>query len=226
MKKNLKILLFICIISIIFIAFYWIYQNNHNRISYIYSDKDIVYEIEDNNDKQLIPQINLMGDDVSFVNQEIISFLEYYYDDENVLINYDYTVDGAILSLLVYVCDYNQMTIPEILFKSYHIDLVHNTVLSDEELLRQASLTNSSLEAIVENGFIDYYNQSDIRKYCDYDCFMKDRNGYFIFSDDVHLFLKNHKLYAYLSIHPKMEFIEYSYFMENDFSLEVGDFYD
>ena len=226
MRKHFKLLLFISITCIIFIAFYWIYQSNHNHISYVYSDKNIVYDLENDNDIQMIPQINLVGDDVDFINQEIVSFLEPYYFKENVVINYDYMVDGAILSLLVYVCDYNQMTIPEILFKSYHIDLVHNTLLTDEELLNQISLSNSDLEVIVDNGFTDYYNQSDIQDYCDYDCFIKDRVGYYSFSDDVHLFLKNHKLYAYISIHPKMEFVLYSYFMEHNFSLEVGDFYD
>ena len=225
MRRYYITLLFACIFSILFFIIFGIYQFQGGKISYEDDSYEIVYNRSFSTENQHIPYVNLVGDDISFINQEIATFVDPYFEKEDVLIRYDYTLQGVILSLIVSISDYNTTPIPEVLFQTYTIDLSKNQYISDEELLKYVSLTPAEFEQQLNNWFLEYHQQSEMISFCDFECFQKNRSSYYQYPDDIHLFVRDNKVYAYLSIHPKMEYLEYQFFEENGFSREVGDLY-
>lgn len=223
--KERLFFLFACILGIFVIILFGIYQFNKNSIRYIYPKKSIIYTSSKSDNKN-IPFINLRGTSIEQVNQNISDFVGKYINDSDIFIDYQYQKNGTILSLLITVIQYQTIGVPEVLFQSYHIDLTNNQFITNQDLLEYVHQNSNTLQERMNRFFLDYYHDSEISGFCDEVCFFDDLNNYYDFNRDVTLFLQDGKLMAYLSIHEKMEFMEYQFFKERNYSTKVGDFHD
>ena len=96
------------------------------------------------------------------------------------IINYEYDINGIILSLVVKVINNETTYAPEPYFRTYNINLEKEEVISDEALLQFYGVTKRTVETKIKRGFQGYYSDLVKEKYyaaaeCSYDCFLKYR---------------------------------------------------
>lgn len=222
MKKYLSII--ICIIFLIIIVLYGLFLFSTDNIKYEDNNKDIVYDISEySSNNQNLAYVNLVGEDIKLINDNIKLFVEDYYGLDNVYIGYDYNKTGSILSLLITIIDKNTNTTPVILFTSYFINLKNNTIVSDIDILKMNGYKSNKLKNTINSTFNDFYKNSDINKYCDINCFNSGLSTYYDYDKDVSLYMVNNELRGYISIHENIEYILYSYLEDKDFYIKVGD---
>ena len=180
MKNKYFFLIALVVLFIIFLFSLGIYYFQKPLITYKDSKENIIFTLKKHDVySQNVPQVNLVGDDIQAINDNIILFVEDYYGKDGVSIGYDYSKNGTVLSLLVTIISKNVIESPEILFTSYHISLKDNRIISDEELLLKNGFSISDVEKLVDDAFLEYYFQSDISRYCDLDCFRNDLGKYY-----------------------------------------------
>ena len=224
MKNKYFFFIALAVAFIIFLIILGIYYVKRPLITYKDSTKDIVFTSNKHDTySQEIPQVNLDGDDIQAINDNILLFVEGYYGREGVSIGYDYSKNGTILSLLVTIIAKDVIESPEILFTSYHISLKDNRMISDEELLLMNDFSISDVEKLVDGAFFEYYYQNDISRYCDLDCFHNELSNYYHFNPDVSLYIVDGEIRAYISLHERMEYLAYQYFSDKNYYLRVGD---
>lgn len=218
---------FFIVLVVLFIAFLislGIYYVQKPLIVYKDSTKNVIFTSKKHEIySQEVPQVNLVGNDIQAINDNIILFVEDYYGKNGVSIGYDYSKNGTVLSLLVTIISKNAIESPEVLFTSYHISLKDNRIISDEELLLKNGFSISDVEKLVDDAFLEYYFQSDISRYCDLDCFHNDLGKYYQFNPDVSLYVIDGEIRAYVSLHERMEYLAYQYFYNRNYYLRVGD---
>ena len=219
---NKKLFLGVIIIFIIFIIIYGFISNKSFVINKQDNSKDIIYEKLNDKNKH-IPFINLVGEDIDKVNDNIDLFVNYYLNDESVNIDYDYNKNGNILSILVRIIDPKTADSPEIKFTSYNIILNNSSLISDDELFSIFNSNSDEINKIIENSFIDFYNNNEINKSISYNDYLKYRNNYFNYNKDISYYIDKGKIYGYLNINSGIDYSEYDYFMNKDFRVLVGD---
>lgn len=211
----------VLIITCILLGLYYVIKPS---VTYSDPTKKIIFTaLEHDTYSQQIPQVNLDGDDIKAINDNILLFVEDFYGEEGVFIGYDYSKNGTVLSLLVTIINKNVIESPEVLFTSYHVSLKDNRIISDEELMIKNGSSIAYVEGLVDDAFLDYYIQSDISNYCDLDCFRKDLRNYYHFNSDVSLYVVDGEIRAYISLHERMEYLVYQHFAEKGYFLKVGD---
>jgi len=175
---NKKILFSIILLLIVFILFYGVFSlTKKAEINLQDKSKDIIYDKVINNKK--IPYVNLVGGDVDKINENIELFVKDYVNDEYSDISYDYNKNGNILSLIIRIIDSKSIDVSEIKFTSYNILLNNSVLVSDDELFTLLDSNKMEVEKVIENSFIDYYNNSEIIKSIDYDTYKKYQSEYF-----------------------------------------------
>jgi len=221
MKKN-KLYLGFSILFIIIIIIYGIYSfMNHDYVKLNDKDLEIVYDAYNENNIK-IPFLNLVSKDIDIVNKDIKDFANSYIDNNstsNMLnINYLFSRSGKILSVVIICINSDTLGSPDMMFRTYNINLVDNTIISDEELLDYYGYDEKHIQKNIDNYFLDYYNNSSLEKNgCNYDCFIKDKNNYYNGLDDVSYYVKNNKLYVYINMSYKMDFMENNYYSKNNY---------
>lgn len=222
---NYKKYFIITVIFIIFILFYGIFtliSNNYNSYNLQDKSKDIIYSIVDNENKK-VPYVNLEGGDSNIINEDIRLFVN---EDLNLDsdIGYKYSKYGNILSLLIQITRPSYSNAPTILFKSYNILITNSKLVDNNELLSLMNSSNDTVDQIITNHFIDFYNDSEIRNFLEYEEYIQYRSHYFDKNQDIHYYLDNEKLYAYININNGMDYSEYDYLKQSDFRVMVGDY--
>ena len=208
------ILLFItCILLIEIIS-----SNKHFDVSnIILNDKyDVVYDVDG------IPIINISGEPISTINNEISNY--YNLNSNGDKFEYDYDVSEDTLSILLtrYIIVENQEFIE---YKSYNIDLVNMKVLSDEEILSKFEVTSDKLSFFMKNKFLNYYADLLDKGYldgnkCDFNCFLVNCNFQDLDEGNI-LYIKNNHLYLYKFFNIYTDYNYNEYFTYDDFRFDV-----
>ncbi len=220
---NKKTLFSIIIIFIIFILIYGIILlTNRVELNLKDSSKDIIYDKYNSNNKH-VPYVNLVGGDIDKINDNISLFVKDYVNDNNSSISYNYNKTGNILSLVICIIDTKSIDVPLVKFTSYNILLNNSTLVSDDELFNLVNSNRENTMIEIENSFIDYYNSSDISKCIKYDKYYDYQKYYFDYDKDISYYLDNGKLYGYLNMNSGVDYSEYSYYLDKDFRVLVGD---
>lgn len=220
---NRKILFGGIIVFIILILLYGILLlTNKTELNLQDKNKDIIYDKVNNKNKK-IPYVNLVGEDINKINENIDLFVKDYLNENNSNVSYEYNKNGNILSILIRIIYYNGVDAPEIKFTSYNILLNDSYLISDDELFTLINSNKGEVNKIIENSFIDYYNESEIRKNLSYQDFIKYRDYYFNIDKDVSYYIDNNKIYGYININKGMDYSEYEYFQDLSFKVLVGD---
>ena len=177
-KNNKKTIIIILLIILIGgIAFIITTSNNSNNKYKKVNNMNYVITIKEFNDLFYCPQINIDNKKIDEINQELLN--KFYLVKENKYnqMNYTYTINDNILSLLVKIIkiegDYNT-EVEE--FMSYNIDLDTGKLLKNNELLSLYKLKENDIIDLLNNEFLYTYNNFTYENIiepdqCDYECF-------------------------------------------------------
>ncbi len=219
---NKKVFFSIIVLLIIFIMLYGVFSLTEKaEINLQDKSKDIVYDKFINNKKT--PYVNLVGGDIDKINANIELFVRDYVNDEYSDISYDYNKKGNILSLIIRIIDSKSIDVSEVKFTSYNILLNNSKLISDDELFTLLDSNKTEVEKVIENSFIDYYNNSEIRKSIDYDTYKNYQSKYFDYNKDVSYYINKNIIYGYINMNSGIDYTEYNYFLNKDFKVSVGD---
>ena len=194
----------------------------------IYNNKDIVYTIVNEKDRLSIitvPAINLKGNDIKKINNELKKAYENnkrYYLREYY---YDYEVNDNILNLVTltrnviqggngrYIDSYN----------SYFINIDNSSIIKPETILKQHKLTKDDVVKKVEEKVKKMYQKEVDDKYineysCDFNCFKEKRNIDLSY-ENLTIGLENGKIVAYM---PFYTYVDYgNSYDKEDFKFEI-----
>ena len=204
--ENRKFFFIGSVITIFLLVFlFFVFKQDENYKS-IKEDKNqyLVYtKYQESNDNYeiSIPYINIRSSVIKQVNDDISNFLEKFMEEEKVVINYEYDINGIILSLVVKVIDYDNDYAPKPYFRSYNINLKKLELIENDSLLSFFDVNYENVHDIIASQLYTYYKNIVEEGYyqeeeCDYSCFLSYReiNDYL---DDVTYYVKNGNLIAY-----------------------------
>jgi hypothetical protein len=216
-KNELKKYMTFIFIIIALILIYGIYTLiNNNKNIYIDPSKEIVYvSYESSNYEQKVPSLNIkkVSDDI---NKEITSFTTPYLEQKDVLIEYHYTVNGNILSLVIIITKSSIEGPPDIAFKTYNINLDKLTVLSNQKVLELCDIKQEHVIKGINNIFNNYYKdelkQKIIPSNMTFEQYLEKR-GLKDIPNNIEYYIENGNLNVYLDYNIYIE-------EETDFYLE------
>ena len=224
MLKDKKVIIMLIFISILIISIiFYLSSNKKYNYTKILDNKnyDIVYD-KINSDKDKVPYININNSLIFNINQEIDSLYQNYLIFSPDGFNYDYSVSGDILSIIIksYVVQ-PESTHYDIIYKSYNIDLKEMKLLTNKEILDRYNISEDKMKYYLYNKYLNYYNDLIEKKFfeekqCDFSCFLENKNIDYFLEDDNFYINNNHlELYKYFNIFT--EFNEEKYFNEDSF---------
>jgi len=225
-SKKIIIGIVVIVLAIISVIIFAVVRGNYKDFNNIKLSKDdylvyTKYEKKTDNLNLAIPYINIKGEVVSKVNEDIALFTYDFAHAEKAKILYEYDINGIILSVVVKAIDYEVLNNPVAYFRSYNINLETLEVISDEALLDFYSIDLESVRARIENTFRYYYQELSNEKYfdvseCDYQCFLENR-GIDDYLDGVSYYVKDGDLVAFKSFLFNSIYSEEDYFKDDDF---------
>ena len=232
MKKTNKIIIIcIAIFLIISIIAYGILKNSNKNFNNIKEDKSkyIVYtkkSIKSGNYHQDIPYINIKSESIKIINEDIDNYVNNF-KNKNTNINYEFNINGIILSLIIKVEDHNIEVATVPYFRSYNISLNTYELVSNELLLNELNLTQKDVINTIDNKMKYYYKDISTKEYfdtreCDYQCFLKNReidsNDYL---KDTEFFIRNGKLIVFKPYIFASFYGEEEYFTNKAYEFEI-----
>ena len=200
-KKTILIGSFLLIIFF-FVIFYFELNYENYRFMKIDKNKHIVYtryESKAGNYSIQIPTINLKGKTISSINEEIDSITQPFLQEKNVIIHYEYDINGNILSLIIKIMDFDKERYLEPVFKSYHIRLDSLRFISNDELLKYFHVNEEYVSLQLEKQFQMYYENILEDNYYD----------------------KEQQLFVYRPFIYTSIFGEEHFFKEDDFAIKI-----
>ena len=202
-SNNSKYILYIgiCILLIILIIGYYIITSNvdYYKDIKIEENKKIIYTKYEYKDIT-IPYINIVGEDINLINQDIDKYSEWYLANPDYSkFLYHYETSNNILSLLISTVSKEGKTSYD--YKSYLIDLDTLRRISDDEILEFFKLNKANVSSYYEKLFRFYYDELVNKGYynknkCNYRCFLKniEVNNY---SEKISYYVSDNTLIGY-----------------------------
>lgn len=219
------------IISIILIALFAYYQYNSKNYNYLKEDKGeyIVYtktaETSTKYTKE-IPYLNMKSNNMKSINSQIQQFGNKYLNIEKSILNYEYNINGDILSLILKAASYENNNYPEVEFLSFNINLETEEVIDDETLLSYYGIDSNYVSERIEKQFKVYYSELVQEKYfaskeCNFNCFLDVRNVK-SYLKNIEYYIDGGSLYAYKPFLVVSIYGEENYFTEEDFVFAIA----
>ncbi len=236
MKKYIKNKNFIigCIVisTFLLVVFnvYFYYYNSSSNTSYRNIKENnnlIVYTRYSKTYKDIlteVPYINLKTSIIGDLNNEIATFSNYYLNNDENVINYDYGISGDILSIVIQVNCYDNH-LPVVLFKTYNINLKEKKLLNDADILDLYKINIDFVSEKIQKKFEYFFKDEREKKIfdeeCDYSCYlnMRDIDNY---TDKIHYYIDNAKLYVFKEFNIYSIYNEEKYFKNKDFKIEIA----
>lgn len=204
-KKNKKVNIFIIIILIVIIMmFVFIYNNKTDKV--LKGEKYILEKSSDNSDVKL-PIVNLVGEDIDYVNKEIINVYYSVLYNENDFFQYEVDIYDNILSLLITATYSDDSEYGTIKYYSYNIDVRTSELLTDKELYNYLNINYTVVDTSINNKLKDYYNNDLLKKNISYNEYLEVINYN---KTNNKLFIKDNKLYCYNVINLTSSLIKYN----------------
>ncbi len=231
LEWNPKLLIVLIIIVILCIILN-IVNNNKSKEYETYkqdTSKNYVYtKYHSDTNKASIPYINVSGEDVSKVNNEIINEATPYLtsSDPNKTVTYRYNQNKNILSVVLTYRDIDSNDQLTYLYKTYVFDLKNNAhLLSDEEILKKFNITYAEVNEIMATKMKEKYQDEVSKGYiekneCDYKCYLNLRN-ITNYIDNANYYIENSRLVVYKVFEVYSIYGEEDYFTRNDFKFII-----
>lgn len=232
---NKKKIIIVFIVTIIIIISVILLSNSTNK-DYDYdslkedSTNDFVYTVDSEKSDGFfvyVPYINLKGSSIENINEEIDSYMEEFINGDMIRSNYEYEINGKVLSLVIKTIDYGSDDIPLIYFKTYNINLSNGELISDEELLSSYNLTIDDVSSSIEKQFKYFYEeiikqgyQTEEEDYS-YEAFLENRDVE-NYTDDISYSIEKGKLVVYKPFVIYSILGEEEYFKEDSFRFIIS----
>ena len=221
-KNNIIILISLIVFFIVIIIFFVVSKINSNNLNKIKRDKskDIVYTIYSSNKyEQSIPYINIEGDIIDSINENIEVNIKDYLGKDTCAIYYDYNISNDVLSLIVMIFNY------DIKFISYNINLKDKSYIEIDDLLDSYNISLDEVSSRLNNSLLNNYkmllNRRIIRNSCNFNCFKKRRGMDLIDSSLYAFYVENGNLYVYIPISSDSSFGEGLYLDKMDYRFNI-----
>lgn len=170
--------------------------------------KPVIYEsykIENN----IFPVINLQGEKVKRINNEIVEL----YDTKNNASNFQYMYNVSKDTLSVLILNYIYVdNVKHINYKSYIIDLNTMKELTNEEIYSKFEIEEETLRIFVSSKFLNIYADLLDNGYvdgnkCDFECFIYNCN-FQDYLEDNHFYIEDNHLilYKYFDVYNKYNY--------------------
>lgn len=206
-KKKL-IILFVVLATITIILV--VLNNQLDKNNKLLGAKDYIIEKETeyskDESKGLLPVINLKGKDVEKINNEILGIYYSIAYKEYDVFKYEYNLHDDILSLLITVTIVDDTEYGTIKYYSYNINVKDNKCLSNQDVVRELKLDSNILDEKLEFRIKKYYSLDSLNKTMSYEEYKELINYQ---KEDVKLYIKNKKLYAYITLGLTQGLLEY-----------------
>lgn len=207
-KKKIKLFVIIAIVLILIIIILYLISKSNNKGDKVLIASDYIIERETtySKNKGPLPIINLKGDEINEINNEIIS--KYYsvvpnkYDE----FKYEYYTYKNILSILITVTYFDDSEYGAIEYYSYNIKIDENKPLSDKELYSYLKLDAKEINNTINKKLNFYYNQDFLKEDISYEEYKKIINYN---ESNNELVIKDNTLYCYNVLQVTQSLIEY-----------------
>ena len=207
---NKIIIILVSLLLIIALVYYGIIKINSRNFNDKKIDKNkyVVYTKETRQKDfyiQDIPFINLKGETIEVINEDINNYLETFNKD-NIEVSYEYSVNGIILSVVLKVEDHSKLENASITYyRSYNINTENMELLSNPKILSFFDITEQEVNSIIEYNLKDYYNNlvksKKINKNeCNYNCFLNNRGINTNYIDNIAYYIRDGKLIVFKPI--------------------------
>ena len=136
-KTTLIIVVAIAIVAMLAYSFHDNNVKNYNYIKESWFD-DLIYTsyYDDRNEYvKEVPYINIRGEQITEINNQIEVFSTKYTNLNRAIITYDYSITGQILSVIVKAINYETNYASEAEFISYNINLKNQQVYTNQDVL-------------------------------------------------------------------------------------------
>lgn len=206
-KKKLIILLIVLIAITIILVVLNKKMDTNNKVlgaqDYVI-EKETEYSKDES--KGLLPVINLKGKEVETINNEILGIYYSVAYKEYDVFKYEYNIEKDILSLLITVTLVDDTEYGTIKYYSYNINVKENKSLSNQEVVKTLKLDSNIINEKLEFRIKKYYSLDVLNKTMSYDEY-KELINYK--KEDAKLYIKNKKLYAYITLGLTQGLLEY-----------------
>lgn len=206
-KKKLIILLIVLIAITIILVVLNKKMDTNNKVlgaqDYVI-EKETEYSKDES--KGPLPVINLKGKEVEKINNEILGIYYSVAYKEYDVFKYEYNIEKDILSLLITVTLVDDTEYGTIKYYSYNINVKENKSLSNQEVVKTLKLDSNIINEKLEFRIKKYYSLDVLNKTMSYDEY-KELINYK--KEDAKLYIKNKKLYAYITLGLTQGLLEY-----------------
>ena len=219
-------LIIVVAIAIVAMLAYSFHENNVKNYNYIKESwfENIIYTsyYDDRNEYiKEVPYINIKGDQITEVNNQIETFSTKYTNLSRAIITYDYSITGQILSVIIKAINYETNYASEAEFISYNINLKTQQVYTNQEILDLYNINAGYVSDRIKNQLQQYHKDIIKEKYyslqqCNFTCFLKWRNIE-DYSKGIAYYLSAGKLYVYKPFVFASIFGEEEYFKDKHF---------
>ena len=200
-KKSLKVLIIILIICLS-ITMILVFLNNKNKkvekaiTGYEYIiEKETEYSKDEYKGK--LPLINLKGDEIEKINEEIINNYFDVANNELDIYQYEYHMYKDILSLFITITKVDDSEYGNINYYSYNINTKTNKRLTKEELIKYLKINEKDITSVINNRLQDYYIKDSLNKEKSIEEYKNIINYKY---ENMSLIIKENNLYGYISL--------------------------
>lgn len=206
-KKKILIFVLVTVILLTITIVLSLTLNNKNADKVLLAEDYIIKrETSYSKEKGLLPIINLKGDKISEINDEIISKYYSVVISEIDEFKYEYYIYKDILSILIMVTYFDDSEYGTIEYYSYNINIKENKPLSNKELYSYLNLSSKEVNTIINQKINTYYEKDLLKEDLSYEEYKELIN----YNDtNNRLFIKNGTLYCYNVLQVTQSLMEY-----------------
>lgn len=205
-KKILILLLVVISVVIIYVIF-----DKKNEVK-VYGTESYVFVKEsyehDNGLVSELPYINIMGDDIREINNDLIrKYYEVITVDDRIMTYFSYRNKNIISLIVKLYYGVSPDSYPsEVLI--YNVDIETGNIIDDDELLNMYNVSKYDVSDIIRDEINEYYlyelRNNYISDDCDFECYL-DMTDSLPF-DNCKYYIKDNTLMAYKSISVDSDF--------------------
>jgi len=222
-KTTLIIVVAIAIVAMLAYSFHDNNVKNYNYIKESWFDNLIYTSYYDDRNEYVkeVPYINIRGEQITEINNQIEAFSTKYTNLNRAIITYDYSITGQILSVIVKAINYETNYASEAEFISYNINLKNQQVYTSQDVLDLYNINAGYVSDRIKNQLQQYHQDIIKEKYyslqqCNFTCFLKWRNIE-DYTKGIAYYISDGKLYVYKPFVFASIFGEEEYFKDKHF---------
>lgn len=194
-KKIISVIVVVCLLLLILILFS-VLGGKENKNLKSFKQYDYVYSIDSdymNDYVSAIPQINVLSEDVNNINLEITNMYFSSVIKDLSSYNYYYGVYNNYLTLMIEINTNDESEYGKIQYYGYYVDLNTGNVISSDELLSYLGIMSDSVDKIIKNKYLKYYNNDSLKNTLSFSEYYNIVNG----SSEMVFLIRDNSLFCY-----------------------------